>query len=110
MLDVKGRSVIVHRGDAGSFIITFTEADAPEDGVEVLFSIKGGKEDDAPVLLQRTLTVADHEIQIDISREDSRKLGSGTFYWDLCIMWPNLPWTPMDPEPFIVKRVVHDVS
>ena len=110
MIEVVGHTVKIHRGDAGSFRVTFDGEDAPEDGVQVLFSVKREKRTDAVPIIQKTLTVSGKTVQADLSREDTAGLEPGTYYWDVCIMWPNLPWTPMDPEAFIIKPVVHDVS
>lgn len=108
MLEVKGKTISVHRGDAGSFTITFTGEDKPADGVKVLFSIKRANTRDAPVVRSKEITVGESKAEVSLTREDTA-LAVGTYYWDVCIMWPDRPWTPMDPEPFIIKAVAHDV-
>lgn len=108
MLEVKGKTISVHRGDAGSFTITFTGDDKPDDGVKVLFSVKRAKAKDAKVVFSRELTVAENAVEVSLTREDTA-IAEGTYFWDVCILWTERPWTPMDPEPFIVKEVAHDV-
>ena len=108
MLEAKGRTILVHRGDAGSFTITFTGNDKPDDGVAVLFSIKRAKAKNAQVIMSRELTVEDSAVEVDLTREDTA-IAEGTYFWDVCILWTDRPWTPMDPEPLIIKEVTHDV-
>ena len=48
--------------------------------------------------------VAEKCVQIDLNSNDTG-MTPGTYWWDVCILWPGLPWTPMDQAPFIIKVI-----
>ena len=41
MIRINGKKISITRGDCRPFTITLTGADAPEDGTEILFTVRG---------------------------------------------------------------------
>lgn len=111
MIKIEGRKITITRGDCRPFTITLTGADAPADGTEVLFTVKktSGHEE---AVLTKTVLVAGGKAEIYLRNADTKELPFGEYEWD--IRFPNLygesePFTPMDPAPFKIAKVIGDV-
>ena len=109
MFDVNGNTITVSRQDVGAFTVTFTGNDAPQDGTEVLVTLKEQPKKYAPTIWQKKLPVVDGKITVNINTEDS-DLPPGEYFWDVRILYENdEPYTPMTPASYVVLGVVGDV-
>lgn len=111
MIKIKGRKIIITRGDCRPFTITLTGEDAPEDGEDVLFTVKKTSGHQEPVI-EKTVQVSEGKVEIHLMNADTKGLPFGDYEWD--IRFPNMygesePYTPMDPEPFEIAKVIGNV-
>ena len=111
MIDITGCCISITRGDCQPFTITFTGDDVPEEGTEVLFTVKKSSGYHEPVIEKR-IPIHDSMITVEIFNADTKNLPFGNYEWD--IRFPNLygekePYTPIDPQPFVIARVIGNV-
>lgn len=105
------RHIHVTRGDCAPFTITLTGEDVPEDGTEILFTVKKTSGHPTPVI-EKTIELADGQITVLIQNEDTKELPFGDYEWDIRIpdmYGENEPYTPMKPAKFSVERVIGNV-
>lgn len=111
MIKITGKEITITRGDCRPFNIVLTGEDAPEDGSDVLFTVKkasGYRE----ALIEKTVQVSDGKAVIQLMNADTKDLPFGEYEWD--IRFPNMcgegePYTPMDPAKFTIARVIGNV-
>ena len=109
MFVVNGQSISITKGDTGTFTITFTGDDKPDDGTTVLVTLKKRKGDNEPVW-EKELTVADSAVTVSLAIEDTN-LDFGTYWWDARILFSSEDvYTPMNPASFKILEVVGDVE
>lgn len=111
MIDIKGMNITVSRGDCSPFTITFTGDDVPEDGTEVLFTVKKTSNHKTPVIEKR-IPILDHVVTIELTNADTKDLPFGEYEWDIRIpdlFGENEPYTPILPQPFVIAKVIGDV-
>lgn len=111
MIKIVGRKISITRGDCRPFTITLTGEDAPDDGTEVLFTVKKSSGYAEP-LIQKTVEVSGGKVTIQLTNADTKDKPFGVYEWD--IRFPNLygdnePYTPMEPAQFEIARVIGDV-
>lgn len=111
MIKIKGRKILITRGDCRPFTITFTGTDVPEDGTAVLFTVKKVSERSEPVIEKR-LEINDGRVVILLKNADTKDLPFGDYEWDIRL--PNMygenePYTPMDPASFEITKVIGNV-
>lgn len=112
MIDIQGMNITVSRGDCSPFTITFTGEDVPDDGTEVLFTVKKTSMHENPVIEKR-IPIVDHMVTVELKNADTKNLPFGEYEWDVRLpdlFGENEPWTPMKkPEKFTVAKVVGNV-
>lgn len=111
MIDIKGMNITVSRGDCSPFTITFTGDDVPEDGTEVLFTVKKTSKHATPVIEKR-IPILDHVVTIELTNADTKDLPFGEYEWDIRIpdlFGENEPYTPILPQPFVIAKVIGNV-
>ena len=112
MIRIKGRRILITRGDCQPFTITFTGTDVPPDGTVVLFTVKktSNRQD---TVIEKRLELSNGKVQILLKNEDTKDLPFGSYEWDIRLpdlYGENEPYTPMDPAPFEVERVIGNVG
>ena len=111
MISIDGQHIKISRGDCQPFTITFTGDDVPEEGTEVLFTVKKSSGYSDPVIEKR-IPIHDNVITVEIFNADTKDLPFGDYEWDIRI--PNLygekePYTPIEPQPFTIAKVIGNV-
>lgn len=111
MIDIKDMNITVSRGDCSPFTITFTGEDVPDDGTEVLFTVKKTSEHKTTVIEKR-IPIVDHMITVELTNADTKDLPFGMYEWDIRLpdlFGKNEPYTPILPQPFVIAKVVGNV-
>lgn len=111
MIKIVGRKISITRGDCRPFTISFSGVDAPNDGTEVLFTVKKTS-GHADAVIEKRIPIEDGKVTIHIMNEDTKHLSFGDYEWD--IRFPDLfgenePYTPMEPAAFKIASVIGDV-
>ena len=104
------QQIEIQRGDFAEFYITFTK-NPPEDGMEILFTVKRTAMENR-VWIEKRYIVQGGRILVQLTNSDTKGMAFGRYEWDIRI--PNLygekePYTPMNPKPFVVAKVVGNV-
>ena len=108
MLNINGQNIEISRGDTGAFTITFTGADAPEDGCIVEVSLKKTRSSE-DTIWEKKLTVASNAIYVTLLPQDTENLSFGQYWWDARIIFRDgSVYTPMLPASFKVLEVIGD--
>lgn len=111
MISIEGTRIAITRGDCQPFTITFTGEDVPEDGTEVLFTVKKSSGYPDPVIEKR-IPIHDGMIEVEIRNADTKNLSFGEYEWDIRIpdlFGENEPYTPIYPQPFVIAKVIGNV-
>ena len=110
---IEGTKISITRGDAGPVRFTFTGDDVPEDGTDILFTVKKNSEYDK-ALIEKRVPVQGGQMEIFFHNEDTRSLPFGNYEWDIRLpdyYGTKEPYTPMiAPQIFEVTRVVGNVK
>lgn len=111
MISIDGQSITISRGDCQPFTITFTGDDVPKEGTEVLFTVKKNSGHLIPVIEKR-IPIRDNTITVELLNADTKDLPFGDYEWDIRIpdlFGQNEPFTPIDPQPFVIAKVIGNV-
>lgn len=111
MIKIEGRKITITRGDCEPFTITFTGEDVPDDGSEVLFTVKKTSGHKEPVI-EKLIPLEEGKIQVQLVNADTKGLSFGEYEWDVRLKdyyGENEPHTPMDPAPFVIAKVIGNV-
>lgn len=100
MLVITNHDIYIPQGEPGSFDIQYT-SEPPADGTKILFSVKRYEYDREP-LIEKTMTVADGKITVDMTTEDT-DLAPGRYKWDLV---EENGYRPIVPAWFIIGSVI----
>ena len=100
MLVISNHDIYIPQGEPGSFDIQYT-SEPPEDGTRILFSVKK-YESDPDALIEKTLTVADGKITVELESGDT-DLEPGSYKWDLV---EESGYRPIIPAWFMLGQVV----
>lgn len=100
MLVISNNDIYIPQGEPGSFDIQYT-SEPPADGTKILFSVKK-YEGDTDALIEKTLTVADGKITVELLSEDTDK-EPGSYKWDLV---EESGYRPIIPAWFMIGKVV----
>ena len=105
MVSVDGIDITVTKGDSFPLTVTFTGADAPQDGTLVQMTVKDTPRSEEAVI-ERYLTVDNGAITTEFTHGDTN-IPSGNYSWDLRIVTDNDNVnTPMAVGSFKVTEVV----
>lgn len=111
MIDINGMSITVSRGDCSPFTITFTGDDVPEDGTEVLFTVKKTSKHATP-LIEKRIPIVEGMITVELNNADTKDIPFGEYEWDIRLpdlFGKNEPYTPIAPQPFVIAKVIGNV-
>ena len=102
---IKNNDITMTKGDSGCFVIKLKNRDGtefiPEEGDEVVFSVKEKKYKSEPVVLCKTGT------EIIFEGKDTENLGSGSYFYDVFIKCGNGERQTVIEGKYILKRAVH---
>ena len=109
MFNVNGQSISITKGDTATFTITFTGQDVPEDGTDVLVSLKKTKTS-ATAVWEKRLKIASGVVSVLLRTIDTN-IDFGQYWWDVRILFSDgSVYTPMQPASFKVVEVIGDVE
>lgn len=111
MIRIVGKKISITRGDCRPFTITLTGADVPEDGTEILFTVKKTSGHQEPVIEKR-IPLSEGKIEVLLMNADTKDLPFGEYEWDIRIpdmYGENEPFTPMEPAAFEIVKVIGNV-
>lgn len=122
MIIIHDKHIAVPKGDSAYFTIVFggnipnggapfaiiLDGDTPEDGTQVLFTVK--KNSNARACITKKLKVYGGAASVALKSLDTNKLEPGDYWWDARAIYPNGDVeTPAPKQKFTVLDVAGDV-
>lgn len=110
VIDQNTMALAMVPGDKNSFTIKFTGNSIPDDGAEVLFSVKKKIGKDEPKVLEKRFNVANGCVDIAFDPRETCDIDCGAYKWDIRVKYSDDDiWTPMmKAKPLEMTGVVGD--
>lgn len=99
----------IRKGDTEPITLVFSGEDAPDETVEVLFTVK--KSINSPdAMIEKKVPITDGRCVIELSAEET-DIQHGYYLWDIRFRYPDGSiFTPMGPARFEVVGTVGDTE